>query len=321
MNLIARFSKRIRNKIRFLVPRALRYIQLHLFITLFSWPLLMHWGLPLSYASMVGNLIFTPFLSSFLLLSSLIFFCELLYIPTTPLIILLELLTKIWTGLLSFGSRSWLVSFAQPSYLLAVALPVGACALVQYKKLLSPLKSTISLILFTILTGLFLKIPLKNETKITTVPCFSKELIVFTSSGKTALIDPGPLGRTIGAPSWVRYTLVPTLIKQGVPQIELIICTCPSSTTFRALTALVEAFAVKKIIMPAWKGKLFNTGWASWEALCISGKNCCTEIILINNTCTFTVGNERLILHQAQKVTTKNNLSFHSLGVQYEKAL
>src|SRR5437763_195216 len=97
-------------KVKFFI---IRFVQLQLFITLFSLPLLISWGIPLSLLSPLGNLIFGPVLTIFLFLSSLIFFSELIGIPNGLLIALLEKITTWWLCIMHANTQSWLVGFSQ----------------------------------------------------------------------------------------------------------------------------------------------------------------------------------------------------------------
>ncbi len=99
------------------------YIQIQLFITLMSLPVLMWWGLPFSLMSFVGNLIFSPIIVAFLTLSSLIFMTELASIPNYYLVWSLEKVTTVMTTLLSYGSKNWLVAFPKLNSVFLIAQP------------------------------------------------------------------------------------------------------------------------------------------------------------------------------------------------------
>ena len=92
----------------------MNFIYIQLLVTLISLPILVWWGIPISLLSPIGNLIFTPLLTIFLFLASLIFFLELFYIPNQWLIYLLEIVTRFWNYLITFGSNGSLIGFAKP---------------------------------------------------------------------------------------------------------------------------------------------------------------------------------------------------------------
>jgi len=103
----------------------LRFIQVQLFITTISLPILLSWGLPISLLSPLGNLIFFPVLVLFLLLSSLVFFFEIIHIPNEWLIYCLEKVTLAWFSILSIGNGATaLIGFSKPPKLFLIALPL-----------------------------------------------------------------------------------------------------------------------------------------------------------------------------------------------------
>ena len=84
------------------------FVHIQLIITLFSLPILILWGLPISLASLLGNFIFSPLLFIFIMLSCIITLCAILNIPYHFFVICLEKISTVWYSLLSYGSPSWL---------------------------------------------------------------------------------------------------------------------------------------------------------------------------------------------------------------------
>ncbi|MBA3751326.1 hypothetical protein H0X06_00800 [Candidatus Dependentiae bacterium] len=125
--------------------KTLSFLHLQLFITFISVPFLLAAGLPLSGACMVGNFIFAPFLTLFLVLSSCIFVCELLSVSSILFIIPLEYLTEIWTCVLAYGNRSWLLALPNPPSWTYVLFALSGGIVLHSKKLRSSLKSSIAL--------------------------------------------------------------------------------------------------------------------------------------------------------------------------------
>lgn len=118
--------------------RLLHFLHLQLFLSLISLPILIAWGLPFSWLTFVGNLIFTPFLTLFLLVSSLIFFAHLVSIPCGFLVSILEKITSWWIFLMQWSDRHWLMGFARPSLMVLFCIPVIAVLIVQSKRLRNP---------------------------------------------------------------------------------------------------------------------------------------------------------------------------------------
>src|SRR6266478_7808031 len=113
----------------------LKSIQLQLFITFISLPFLIGWGLPISLLTPISTVIFGPFLTCFLLISSLIFFLELFYIPNSILIWCLEQITHIWLMCLNLEQRTWLVGFIKPPVIILFLIPLVALVIIHNKKI------------------------------------------------------------------------------------------------------------------------------------------------------------------------------------------
>jgi hypothetical protein len=77
-------------------------------------PILIYWGIPISFMGIVGNLIFAPWLIIFLFISTLLFVTQLMHIPNLWLAQLLDLLCAWWLKLLTMGSPTWLIGFPCP---------------------------------------------------------------------------------------------------------------------------------------------------------------------------------------------------------------
>lgn len=306
-----RISSRAYKKVKKFCASIPKYLQLQLFLTFISWPILLAWGLPLSYASIVGNILFTPFLTIFLLLSSLIFFCELLYIPDMLLILALDRLTIIWTALLTISNRSWLVTFPLPSPSILPLLPLGALALLHYKKYTSPLISSAALLIFFVISSIGLKLTTNNEATVS-IPCFNKQLTLIQKRTDAVLIDPGVLGRRI-SPSWVSYTLIPELNRNGITTIK-VICTKPSVTTFRALTTLIDEYNVSEIYMPYWRGKLTNRGWGAWHCLLAGALTTGTKISFITQQACI-LKKQAITIGCSSKMISKNSMRYKPVTI------
>lgn len=296
--------------------KLLKYLRIQFFLTLCSLPILLSWGLPLSYASIIGNFIFTPFLTLFLLLSSLIFFTELLYIPNGLIIVLLEWLASIWLYFISFSNRTWL--FVCPSYGISIALPILAASVIMYKKFHNPIKSTLMLILLIIGYGASFKLTIPNTTSLYTIPCFKKNITLIQNGTEAFIHDPGCIGRRVSAPTWISYTLIPQLIKRGITKVS-IVCEKPSATTFRALITLVETVPVDSIYLPVWKSCKKNTGWCAWQQLLTIAQHYKTGLASISEKRYVNLGNYLISLKSEEKMVKKNGISYYPLKVLYQK--
>src|SRR3990167_11456211 len=102
------------------------------YITTISMPILSFWGLPISLATFFGNIIASPLITSFIFISALVFFIELLNIPNWILLKILELNAFVISKFINIGDKSWLIGMPQSYFLIAV--PFIATFIIFYFK-------------------------------------------------------------------------------------------------------------------------------------------------------------------------------------------
>lgn len=244
----------------------LRFMQVQLFITTISLPILISWGLPVSILSPLGNLLFAPFLVVFLLLSSTIFFLEVITVPNGLFIYILEKVTICWRFFMSFGdSTRYLIGFCKPHGLILLIIPLLACIIVSNKKTKSVYRSITLLTLLLGVSFFYLKLicPPTNITE--QIPCNNGIVTLIKTGGNNIVIDPGCIGRRLSAPSWVEYSFAPLLIKKtGKNCIDHLIVLQPGIITFNYLEKLCSIMTIKNLYLPYWDGALNKSGWRSF---------------------------------------------------------
>ena len=279
-----------------------RYLFLQLFLSLCSLPILVSWGMPLSYAGIIGNILFAPFLLAFLFLCSLLFVCELCFIPNIPAAWLLDTITCFWNSLLIYGNKSWLLYCRQPTLLELFILATSLFGIIHAQRLSFLHRLILLGLLFAASLGV-LTYPVKTQHRFT-IPCALLTLEVVQSGSTALLIDCGSFCRRINAPSWAQYTLTPVLIKKGIR--NLIICAHTlNTTTLITLAVLANTFRLEKIYFPQVKKSFKNRGWSAWQKLhacSIAG----TAIHFITRPCTFTYTNYRIGLTVQKKKLVTN---------------
>ncbi len=281
--------------IRSKIPKIIRFIHLQLFITLICIPIFALWGLPISILSLAGNLFFSPFLSLFLLLSFFIFSCEIIGIPNSIFITALECTTNAWQWCLDWHGSLPLMGFTQPSLITAIAILLSAFALLASKQGYGPFRNCCILLICIMACCIFLRPP---TTVMYTLSHGKKQLHIFYYQGTTILIDNGMLGKSISCESWVRYTLLPELLKKtGSTNIDHCIALNVTGRSFTALTTLCTITNVSTIYIPYWKGFISYSSWKAFKTLLalLSNKN----ISLIR------LGDQ----HKAITINTSNALS------------
>lgn len=223
------------------------FIQVQFFLSLVSLPIIIAWGLPFSLMTMVGNFIFAPFLTIFLLCSSLVFFTEILHIPNAWCIWLLEKVTTFWLWCLQWGSKYWLIGFKLSVLPFSIVAAILAILILQHPQWG---KKETGAFLYTLLFCLLLFInKITSSPAQVTITCNKKTISIYNNNGKLTLIDNGGLGEKINPTSWVSYTLLNELTKIfGTVSIETIHTSQSKLPTLNALNTLCQEVPVEEII-------------------------------------------------------------------------
>lgn len=246
----------------------LKSIQLQLFISFISLPFLIAWGLPISILTPVSTLIFGPFLTCFLIVSSCIFFLELLYLPNSIFIWLLEKITAIWLACLSFEQRAWLIGFTKPPMVVICAIPLVALAIIHSKKIISIQKRTAYLGFFLVSICLLLKFFPYSYPVTEQIPCNKGEITLINHNKKIILIDPGFIASRQSYESYISYTLIPAIIqKTGILTLDHVIVGKFNKRILDALQFLATKITIRDLYIPAWKGRIPSFAWRSYVKL------------------------------------------------------
>jgi len=288
----------------------LRFLQVQLFITAVSFPILASWGLPISLVSPLGNLIFFPILFLFLLFSSFIFFLELIHLPNGFLIFCLEKLTDAWSAVLSLGNGTgFLIGFRQPPKLLLLAIPCCAFFIISNRYTKQTMRSIVLLTVLLFATFGYLKLFWPPEPCIKQIECNGGTVVVAQSNGETVVIDPGVIGRKPSATSWVQYTLAPDITTTtGKHAIDYLILLQPGVRTFNAAETLCKTMSIGTIFIVEWEGSLKKNGWRSYFHLKRAAQQNGTQIARVGRK------KLKLVLGKEDHVTIKplqDRLHYH----------
>ena len=269
-----------KRRIQFLRDYLLRFSELQLFLSAMSLPFLIAWGLPLSLWSPIGNLIFGPILTLFLLFSSLIFFTELIGIPNAFICWILEQLTQVWLFILNSGSQYGMISAMSPSLIFLGIIPLGALTIILFYRRSNQWQRITGMLMYLIIVWFLLTLYRLDLSLTQDIACHTGNVPFIHHNGVTILIDTGVIARRPSAVSWVTYTCIPELIRQtGKQSIDYLILLQPNIRTFEALEAFCSAIPIKKIYLPAWKGELT---YKTWKIFNQCKKLCATKGIAIH---------------------------------------
>ena len=232
--------------------QCLRAAHLQLTLTLIAFPVFIHWGLPLSLATYIATLFFSPFLTAFLFFSTILFFTELLNIPNTLLCIPLELLSSLWLSILSYSNASWLIGFARPPIYILLCMPIITLFVITHKKTATLQKNVIALVILSLVFVSLLKIyPHLRSLHVDTIACGKRQLPIIINGKTTIIIDQSCLSRKVSTHNWITYTLSSNLFqKSGSLDIGCFIAQTISNRLLCAIEEIAQKCRVQTVYIP-----------------------------------------------------------------------
>ena len=243
------------------VEKIIKIVQLQLFLSLISFPLLAVWGLPISTMSVLGNLFFTPCVILFVAISTVIFFTELVHVPNDIFILFLEYVTEGWYYCLSWGKKSWVIGIPEDMIFFTFILALCGLLVMCHKRWGQLLESTC---LLSLLYGSFF-IVWYCMTPVSGTSSLAKgksELCLTSDYGRTLLYDNDYLRRIQSSESWVEYTLIPLLIKKtGTIVIDIVWIDVFSPKSIPVLINMMEYAQVRIIKVPYFVETLTTEQW------------------------------------------------------------
>ena len=237
------------------------FVQSQLIVTLVSIPILVGWGLQISVMTFIGNLIFAPILTIFLILSSIVFFTELLEIPNLFVIKILEFITIFWDIILSLGKKEWLWGFCKPTTFFLFLIPIMAFLILLFIKTKSSKIKFLSMLGFCCISIFCLSVIPKLFHKQPESSTFydGKLTINFDADKNITLIDNGFFNTKSSPEKTINYELKQYLVKNiGKTEMQNVILLKPGSRTFRAAQELCLRLDVKTVTLPLFEKKLSN---------------------------------------------------------------
>jgi len=241
------------------------FVYLQLCITLTTLPILLYWGIPISLLSIIGNLLFSPFLTAFLFLCTIIFFTQLLAIPNSIFIKLADYIVQVWLYVMSIPSKNALYYLPQPPWFIIMIIAIASYIILHQKIIISVWKKNILLLVMVIGCGFLINYNAPHVAPISQLECNGGAITIICCKNKLCIIDPGVIGKTLSAPDWIEYTLIPHLTKKfGTTHITDFIALQPGYSTFLALEKLTTIVDVKAVYIPYWQGMLSKSALRKW---------------------------------------------------------
>ncbi|KKP36112.1 MAG: hypothetical protein UR26_C0001G0156 [candidate division TM6 bacterium GW2011_GWF2_32_72] len=295
----------------------LNFIRVQMVVNLFTLPILTFWGLPISIMSPIGNLLFAPALTAFLLTSTTIFFLEILHLPNQWGIYIIEKIVYIWTKGLTFGSKSWLIGFPAHCKIILISLPFLALAIQNIRWANTLAKKVIALTSLNIAAIILLKIlvPFFNPTQEFQISCGKASAKIIHINGQIALIDCNAFCQNSCTESWIEYTLLPEIIKNtGLAKIDYVILTTPSKASLKKLKILCQKMKIGKIYIPFVKNNwtIINELKQLEEE---ANKNQIALHFLNKYPTTLKLDHQKIIITPGDKTKIKNFIEFRPVHI------
>ena len=250
------------------IPKKICYfLEFQLFITILALPIFLSWGLPISILSPIGNLIFTPWLTAFLTLSSFIFFTQLICMKNSFMIYALEKLNQLFFYILDLADQSFMISCPYPGITFLLLIPISLFFIIGLRKSPNIYIRVLKLFIFSSLLFFSLKYFLASEKIFEHITNKNKQILVMRHNSKNVFLDKGALGEGRSAQNWVKYQLIPKLLKLGIDHLDYLIIPYASSKTFESIIEIFQNMTVKSLYLQKWEGLVPYTGWKCWKSI------------------------------------------------------
>jgi hypothetical protein len=237
----------------------LLFLEVQLFVTIISFPFMLWWGLPFSLLTIVGNLIFQPFIIGILILSAIIFVTESIGISNAFCVMMFEYLSDLWIKIADYAPVSVLVAIPCPSMFVLGIIPCVALAFVHLRRPPLVLRVVgLSFLVGGIMVICFWCRPTLLGMNIMYSSNRYVRLLYVNGNSFLVLNDLGNARTRVDR--WVDYVLLPTLIKCiGSSGIDDLVIVEQSSAGCKLASYLIAKGLVRRIVVG--KDQHFHKRW------------------------------------------------------------
>ncbi len=294
------------------------FLILNLFITLVSLPVLVAWGLPLSWLSPFGNIIFSPFLSIFLLLSTISFFCDIICLPHAIIDQLLEWITQGWQWVMRLAPQNSFIGFSLPAFWALLIISLITLFIMMLPSFSRAQKRLAALLVLFCCSVAVLKAtqPQAANAKLQGT---KKDTQLIVDGSRTMLIDHGAFSERANPASWAQYQLVSDLIKAtGSMQVDHLVLPRPTIRVCEAAASLLQHANVKAMYYPAMKGVLTGSHRGVFRKLYAIAKERGVALNCVRSEKVVKLGEKKIALTPGKAVKYRE-IEFHILEVILSK--
>ncbi|HBS48336.1 TPA: hypothetical protein DEO28_00555 [Candidatus Dependentiae bacterium] len=250
----------IQNKI---IKYFLNFFLVQVIATFVSMPILAMWGMPISFMSILGNLLFSPLMTIFLVLSSFLFFTEILSIPNDFLAQALNYNTIAIEYCLRLGSKKWLVAVPFSSKVLLAIFPF-ACAIILLNKRIKNLFFKFGLVFcLTFFFIGFLKLNKKISAQtIMLDPIENKLTLNYDANNSITICDDGMFNKKSSIENYINFEITPFLVKKfGTTYIQELQLNKGGIRSLQAALELSKTFEIHKVKIKINPPKMNKKAW------------------------------------------------------------
>ncbi len=209
--------------------KILHAVYLQILLSFVYLPILIAWGLPISWVCLFSNLLLTPWLATFLFLATLLILCDACCIPHAWLCRLFDHFSTWWLTVMHWSKPEWLTGFERPQFwLLIVTVAIGLALAITLKKYLVEWRIIASL---CVLSTLLQSYQYARQEPAAIVTYRTNPVTIRKQTdGLLVTISPGN-SRTTYFMRWYFRTLRPYLYRQfGTATIKQLILRYPTQS-------------------------------------------------------------------------------------------
>lgn len=244
----------------------LNYIYAQLLVTIVALPILIHWGLQSSMIAFISNLLFAPVFSLAFVISSMIFFTELLGIPNGYVTLCYDYVIWAWDFVLRCGSKKFLFGWAHPGAFVLLAIPISTFLVLSYKKINTINKRIVAMSVILACSMITLwRIQVYKLNCYDSVRDEEYFSTILDEKKNLSFIDDGFFNSKGSPDKAVEFELKPYLIKKyGSSCFKELVLLRPGQRSFIGALAFCRIFDVKKVTFPYFDSELSRRGWRSF---------------------------------------------------------
>lgn len=317
IKLLKSIPPKISNFICIIPSKICYFLELQLFITILALPIFLSWGLPISILSPIGNLIFTPWLTAFLTLSSLLFFMQIISIENSFIVYMLEKLNQLFFYVLDLADKSFMISCPCPTNLFLLLIPFILFLVIKLRQSSNIYLRVLKLFVFSSVLFISLKYVLAPSNIFEYILNKNKKVLLIRNSSKNVLVDQGALSEGRTAQSWAKFQLIPKLIKLGVDHLDCLIIPKPSSKMLESIIEITKNISIKRLYLQDWIGLVPYTGWKCWKSILELKKNKNIAITLLKKPVKINLNKNFIInIRPTDNVIRKGPLKYKALDIE-----